>query len=725
MQKKIIIIFVLNVIVTSIALSIISYPAVHDTVQRSLQDRIALARIISQNVEVFLNDNLKRLQDVSLSEKINPQDVTWEPEKRMLETVYRYSLFTEGVFLLDKHGNELLSYPPQVEYFSNLTHISYVNQVLEYGRPVISNVYTIEPIKKSVIFILTPLKDRQGRITGVVGGILGLTDSLIEKLLQSAKFEDNVYIEIIDSNEVVVAADKPSHLLQHHDHDSILSGMIRKGESGIVECKHGFSHSDSTQPTVDRLAFVPLNLAPWGVIVGQPEKDILAPAVGLQREFTLFLVVFALTSVVFSVGMSNNIAKPLRSLIVSTDKIASGDLSTPIGNVGSDEILKLSKSFDDMRKKLAKSLEWVKTQNMELESRVAERTQQIGESRQKVQHLLKKIISSQEDERRRVARDLHDTVLQDVLAFLIKLDVCKLRLDLVSVQQIDEMTEMREIAMKIVDNIHTVIKDLRPSILDDLGIVDATRWLLNKHLKENGINYYFDVDSPARRRFPPEIEITLFRIIQESIINIRRHAHAENVFVSVVTRESLIEISIEDDGDGFNVDELIRQPVESGKNLGIIGMKERASLLDGKLQIHSRPGEGTRVCVQVPLKTAVGHVVMLVDDEEAFVNPLAQRLRLRDLIVDTEYSGEQALLSLSEKKPAVVVLDLEMPGLHGMDVLRSVKKAYPDMKVIILTGHGSPEDEEEARKLGGFAFLRKPPDIDVLIAKIKEGAEHV
>jgi DNA-binding NtrC family response regulator len=112
--------------------------------------------------------------------------------------------------------------------------------------------------------------------------------------------------------------------------------------------------------------------------------------------------------------------------------------------------------------------------------------------------------------------------------------------------------------------------------------------------------------------------------------------------------------------------------------------------------------------------------VLLVDDEEAFVNTLAQRLKMRELNVNTVYDGEQALSIVKSQEPDVMVLDLKMPGLHGMDVLKEIRKAYPNMQVIILTGHGTEKDEEEARRLGGFDFLRKPADIDTLVGKIKE-----
>jgi DNA-binding NtrC family response regulator len=111
--------------------------------------------------------------------------------------------------------------------------------------------------------------------------------------------------------------------------------------------------------------------------------------------------------------------------------------------------------------------------------------------------------------------------------------------------------------------------------------------------------------------------------------------------------------------------------------------------------------------------------VLIVDDEVALANTLAQRLQLRNLKVGTAYDGEQALSKLAVDKPDVVVLDLRMPGMHGMDVLREIKKTCPDIQVIILTGHGTDKDEEEAKRLGGFDFLKKPADIEMLAHRIK------
>jgi DNA-binding NtrC family response regulator len=112
--------------------------------------------------------------------------------------------------------------------------------------------------------------------------------------------------------------------------------------------------------------------------------------------------------------------------------------------------------------------------------------------------------------------------------------------------------------------------------------------------------------------------------------------------------------------------------------------------------------------------------VLLVDDEMDFANTLAQRLKMRNLKVSTAYDGMEALTRLKEDEPDVVVLDLNMPGMHGIEVLAETRKAYPDVQVIILTGHGTDKEEEETRKIGSCDFLNKPADIDYLEQRIRK-----
>ena len=112
--------------------------------------------------------------------------------------------------------------------------------------------------------------------------------------------------------------------------------------------------------------------------------------------------------------------------------------------------------------------------------------------------------------------------------------------------------------------------------------------------------------------------------------------------------------------------------------------------------------------------------ILLVDDEDDFVATLSERLSLRDLDSHAASSGEEALQFVGDNVPDIIVLDLKMPGIDGMEVLRRVKQYFPAIQIIILTGHGNDLDEAEARKLGAFDYLRKPVDIELLVARIRE-----
>jgi DNA-binding NtrC family response regulator len=112
--------------------------------------------------------------------------------------------------------------------------------------------------------------------------------------------------------------------------------------------------------------------------------------------------------------------------------------------------------------------------------------------------------------------------------------------------------------------------------------------------------------------------------------------------------------------------------------------------------------------------------VLLVDDEEDFVQSLSERMKLRDVGSEVALDGSQALRKIEEQKPDVIVLDLKMPGMHGLEVLEKVKAAYPGIEVIILTGHGSDKDQQEADRLGAYAYLRKPVGLERLMKVVTD-----
>jgi signal transduction histidine kinase len=211
--------------------------------------------------------------------------------------------------------------------------------------------------------------------------------------------------------------------------------------------------------------------------------------------------------------------------------------------------------------------------------------------------LFKKAINAQEDERKRIARELHDDTSQALTAMLFAAEESLEMNDLSQVKP--RLEKMRELAQRTLDGVHKVIFDLRPTMLDHLGLVPALRWFAVSWLEEKGIRVTVE-DNGAAQRLPSEVETALFRVVQEAIVNISRHAGARNVCIYFQFEPKMVTVRVEDDGVGFELDELSIAP-GSARGLGLIGMQERVELFGGELEVTSTPGYGTQVYIRLPL----------------------------------------------------------------------------------------------------------------------------
>jgi PAS domain S-box-containing protein len=210
--------------------------------------------------------------------------------------------------------------------------------------------------------------------------------------------------------------------------------------------------------------------------------------------------------------------------------------------------------------------------------------------------VLQKLVGAQEDERKRLARDLHDELGQQLTALRLKLELLGgLREGVAELRaQIDEA---QAIAESIDAGVDFIAWELRPAMLDDLGLYAASERFLDEWSKHSGVKIEFIAPEDANERFATETEINLYRIVQEALNNIRKHARAGRAGVLFDTRGGSINLVIEDDGSGFDPE----NGEITGKGLGLIGIRERAALIGGTVQIESSPGRGTTVYVRVPV----------------------------------------------------------------------------------------------------------------------------
>ena len=602
MQKRIIISILLSVLIILISLGLVSYYHIERSIDKSYEDHLTEAKIIGTSIDHILEENLTRLYDISLSDRIDLADNNWAPELETLKAAYSYSIFTDGVFLLDRSGDVLLTYPPRGGWTINMLGIPPVSKVVRDMRPVISNIFTMEPSRRTVIFALVPLKDRDGDVVGTAGGLIDPTNYQFTQILTSIATDRTTNIELVDSQGIVIASNHPESILTGIDHNRFLGRLIAEKKSTVATCHRCHAGpKESLRRTEDVLVFTPLDLAPWGVAFRFPKEIIYARSESLKQGFLMLGIISLATSFVLALGMSRSIVKPVRQLIQATGRIARGNLSEAVNIESTEEIGTLSQSFDDMRLKLAASLDSIQRQNLELEQRVRQRTHQLEEKQIANATLLRKLITSQEDERKRIARELHDESLQTLSALLMNIELCRLHPDMITAKKV---SQMKETVTLLINEMTKVIQNLRPTVLDDLGFEAGVIWLIDRNLKERGINCSFNLQELEEDKLRPELQVTLFRIIQEVTTNIARHSQAKNVTIQIKNDEKLFTMTIEDDGTGFDMETVFENTL-TGRGLGILGMKERAAQINGTLEITSTPDRGTTVQCTVPLTPEV------------------------------------------------------------------------------------------------------------------------
>ncbi len=215
--------------------------------------------------------------------------------------------------------------------------------------------------------------------------------------------------------------------------------------------------------------------------------------------------------------------------------------------------------------------------------------------------LLREVMAMQEEDRRRIARELHDEASQVIASLTANLEAIVSVLPEGGERAASLARKTQALSVKILDEIHRLIYELRPSLLDDMGLVSAARWLAENNLEPNGVAVQFrTVGQP--RRLQPEIEVAMFRVIQEAMNNIVRHAAAKKAKVILYFRKKSLGIHVSDDGKGFDVEEAINTR-DRPRGLGLLGMRERVELVKGTLKIKSEPGgAGTVVEVKIPIQ---------------------------------------------------------------------------------------------------------------------------
>jgi signal transduction histidine kinase len=225
----------------------------------------------------------------------------------------------------------------------------------------------------------------------------------------------------------------------------------------------------------------------------------------------------------------------------------------------------------------------------------------VTEQKQMTENLrfyVQQITRAQEEERKRIARELHDDTAQQLIVLSRQLDKL-MSADPQPMKDMSPVEKLSERVDSILDGVRRFSQDLRPSVLDDLGLIPALEWLASDLTGHFNISVSVEVDG-TERRFSLDNELLLFRIVQEAISNVRKHSEAQKAWISIDFGDKMTVVTVKDSGKGFKVPERLSDLTSMSK-LGLAGMVERARLLGGELTIISQPGNGTTVTVSVPI----------------------------------------------------------------------------------------------------------------------------
>ncbi len=369
--------------------------------------------------------------------------------------------------------------------------------------------------------------------------------------------------------------------------------MLRAGEqitdtNLLTQVFGGIGVFEGPDPDGDNVvyAYAPtrstLLSSPTAVVLAIPGNILFADADRLLARNLKWLGAAMLLALLAGwIGSSLLILRPVRVLVETSSRVAAGDLSARTGlNYPRDELGQLARAFDVMASTLEKR---------ELERR---------RDNKKLQVLSQRLVEVQEGERRQIARELHDEVGQSLTAAEINLQTALGGANPPSTQS--RLRASSEMIRHVLEQVQDLSLNLRPSMLDDLGLESALRWYTGRQAETSGIEAEF-VSDPLEQRLDPMIETECFRVAQEALTNVLRHSKASSVTVELRADDGTLRLTVRDDGVGFDV-AAVRDQAVRGRSLGVLSMEERVSLAGGKLELISVAGEGTEVRASFPLK---------------------------------------------------------------------------------------------------------------------------
>ena len=466
----------------------------------------------------------------------------------------------------------------------NAADQAWFRRALESGDLAVGDYHIGRITGKPVLVLAYPYRAAESRHEAVVFAALDLK-WLNRYIFQiESQLPDGFTIIQMDENAVILA--RQPNAEQWLGRSMINNPAFRE----ILSQKTGVIEASDDRDIPYIYAFAPLHSSlrkePVYIILGTPRSQAFADSNRiLVRNLTLLGIVAIVAMVAAWFGSDLFIMRQVKAMAQTSRRIAAGEMSARTGlQYGNGELGQLAQTFDEMASAL--------------EQRQAEREQaemELKKSQELFRNLSTHLQVVREEERTRIARKIHDDLGQALTA--LKIDLSWLDKKLANQQGLirDKMQSMVTLINETVGTVHNVSEDLRPGILDDFGLPAALEWQAEEFQKRTGMECKTSVPNRAFD-LTKEKSINLFRIVQESLTNVIRHADATKVEINLYEKDGMLLLEIEDNGRGIS-----QAAISDSKSFGLIGIKERVHSLGGEVNIVGTPNEGTRLIVRMAI----------------------------------------------------------------------------------------------------------------------------
>lgn len=394
-----------------------------------------------------------------------------------------------------------------------------------------------------------------------------------------------------------------------------------------------------------------------------------------------------------------------------------------------------------------KSEEALQQFNATLERQVAVRTAEAEHRAAQLRALAGELTQVEQRERRHLAQVLHDHVQQLLVASKIHLETAITDPTQPELKRV--LHKVEELLIQSIADVRSLAVELSPPVLRDAGLVAALHWLARQMAKRHHLEVEVIAQNHAADRMEEDLRALVFESIRELLFNVTKHAGVDEARVTVAqVGPEQISISVEDSGVGFDPALLVERGAGAdAEHFGLFSIRERLSILGGKFEVHSSPGQGTRTTIVAPIRSPVKQVVappaassskllpaevtrpsggairvLIADDHkivrEGIVTLLARTPWIE--VVGEAGNGLEAV-ELSQKLcPDVVVMDITMPYLNGIEATRRIKALLPRVKVLGLSMHAESDAAEAMMSAGAASYLRKDGPGHELIEAIRK-----